>query len=54
MSLRVVGVILLSDVVFTDCFWGAGLDAYNAFNPVDSLISLARDYNHTVIFTIHQ
>ena len=31
-----------------------GLDAYNAFNVVESLVSLARDYNRTVIFTIHQ
>ena len=33
---------------------GSGLDAFNAFNVVDSLVSLARDYNRTVIFTIHQ
>jgi ABC-type multidrug transport system ATPase subunit len=32
----------------------AGLDAFNAFNVVESLVSLARDYNRTVIFTIHQ
>jgi ABC-type multidrug transport system ATPase subunit len=32
----------------------SGLDAYNAFNVVESLISLARDYNRTVVFTIHQ
>jgi hypothetical protein len=32
----------------------AGLDAYNAFNVVESLVSLARDYNRTVVFTIHQ
>lgn len=31
-----------------------GLDAYNAFNVIDSLVSLARNYNRTVIFTIHQ
>ena len=31
-----------------------GLDAYNALSVVDSLVSLARDYNRTVIFTIHQ
>lgn len=31
-----------------------GLDAYNAYNVVDSLVSLARNYNRTVIFTIHQ
>lgn len=31
-----------------------GLDAYNAFNVVDSLVSLARNYNRTVVFTIHQ
>ncbi|KII85250.1 hypothetical protein PLICRDRAFT_337205 [Plicaturopsis crispa FD-325 SS-3] len=32
----------------------SGLDAYNAFNVVESLVSLARDYNRTVVFTIHQ
>ncbi|KAI0091068.1 hypothetical protein BDY19DRAFT_984096 [Irpex rosettiformis] len=32
----------------------SGLDAYNALSVVDSLVSLARDYNRTVIFTIHQ
>ncbi|VVT57870.1 uncharacterized protein SAPINGB_P005913 [Magnusiomyces paraingens] len=32
----------------------SGLDAYNAFNVVESLIKLARNYNRTVVFTIHQ
>ncbi|KAH9954037.1 hypothetical protein BC827DRAFT_1245250 [Russula dissimulans] len=32
----------------------SGLDAYNAYNVVESLVSLARNYNRTVIFTIHQ
>ncbi|KAH8092680.1 hypothetical protein BXZ70DRAFT_453314 [Cristinia sonorae] len=32
----------------------SGLDAYNALSVVESLISLARNYNRTVIFTIHQ
>jgi ABC-type multidrug transport system ATPase subunit len=32
----------------------AGLDAYNAYNVVESLVSLARDFNRTVVFTIHQ
>ncbi|KAF8150148.1 hypothetical protein B0H34DRAFT_176981 [Crassisporium funariophilum] len=32
----------------------SGLDAYNAFNVVDSLVSLARNYGRTVVFTIHQ
>jgi hypothetical protein len=31
-----------------------GLDAYNAFNVVECLVSLARDYKRTVVFTIHQ
>jgi len=31
-----------------------GLDAFNAFNVVESLVSLARNYNRTVVFTIHQ
>lgn len=53
MNLRVVRDL--------DFHWGAsctkdntGLDAYNAFNVIDSLVSLARNYNRTVIFTIHQ
>jgi ABC-type multidrug transport system ATPase subunit len=32
----------------------SGLDAFNAYNVVESLVTLARDYNRTVIFTIHQ
>ncbi|KZP09735.1 hypothetical protein FIBSPDRAFT_911906 [Athelia psychrophila] len=32
----------------------SGLDAYNAFNVVECLSALARNYNRTVIFTIHQ
>lgn len=32
----------------------SGLDAYNAYNVVESLVKLARNYNRTVIFTIHQ
>lgn len=32
----------------------SGLDAFNAFNVVESLVSLARNYNRTVVFTIHQ
>ena len=32
----------------------SGLDAFNAFNVIDSLVSLTKDYNRTVIFTIHQ
>ncbi|ORX36133.1 hypothetical protein BD324DRAFT_630290 [Kockovaella imperatae] len=32
----------------------SGLDSYNAYNVIDSLKTLARTYNRTVIFTIHQ
>ena len=32
----------------------SGLDAFNAFNVVECLVSLAKNYNRTVIFTIHQ
>ena len=32
----------------------SGLDAYNAFNVVECLVTLAKNYNRTVIFTIHQ
>jgi ABC-type multidrug transport system ATPase subunit len=32
----------------------SGLDAFNAFNVIESWVSLARNYNRTVIFIIHQ
>ncbi|KAG8905256.1 hypothetical protein FRB99_000371 [Tulasnella sp. 403] len=32
----------------------SGLDAFNAHNVIESLVALARDYNRTVVFTIHQ
>ncbi|KAJ3297942.1 hypothetical protein HK104_011342 [Borealophlyctis nickersoniae] len=32
----------------------SGLDSYNAYNVIESLVSLARNYQRTVIFTIHQ
>ncbi|EST07662.1 ABC-2 type transporter [Kalmanozyma brasiliensis GHG001] len=32
----------------------SGLDAYNAFNVVQSLVTLAKTYKRTVIFSIHQ
>lgn len=32
----------------------SGLDAFNAFNVVESLASLVKNYNRTVVFTIHQ
>jgi ABC-type multidrug transport system ATPase subunit len=32
----------------------SGLDAFNAFNVIESLVTLARDYKRTVVFTIHQ
>lgn len=32
----------------------SGLDAYNAYNVVQSLVTLAKTYNRTVIFSIHQ
>ncbi|KYK56055.1 ABC transporter [Drechmeria coniospora] len=32
----------------------SGLDAYNAYNVVECLVTLARNYKRTVIFTIHQ
>jgi hypothetical protein len=31
-----------------------GLDSYNAFNVIESLATLAKQYNRTVVFTIHQ
>ncbi|CAG8443584.1 9688_t:CDS:10 [Ambispora gerdemannii] len=31
-----------------------GLDAYNAYNVVECLVTLARNYNRTVVCTIHQ
>ncbi|KAJ3983171.1 hypothetical protein F5890DRAFT_1524940 [Lentinula detonsa] len=32
----------------------SGLDAFNAYNVIESLVSLAKNYHRTVIFTIHQ
>ena len=32
----------------------SGLDAFNALSVVESLVTLARDYSRTVVFTIHQ
>jgi ABC-type multidrug transport system ATPase subunit len=32
----------------------SGLDAYNAFNVIECLVTLAKTYNRTIIFTIHQ
>ena len=32
----------------------SGLDTYNAYNVIESLVSLAREFQRTVIFTIHQ
>jgi ABC-type multidrug transport system ATPase subunit len=32
----------------------SGLDAYNAFNVVECLCNLAKNYNRTVVLTIHQ
>lgn len=32
----------------------SGLDAYNAYNVVECLVNLAKNFNRTVVFTIHQ
>lgn len=32
----------------------SGLDAYNAKNVTDCLVKLAKDFNRTIVFTIHQ
>ncbi|KAI5287078.1 hypothetical protein KEM52_001767, partial [Ascosphaera acerosa] len=32
----------------------SGLDAFNAFNVIECLVTLAKNYNRTIIFTIHQ
>ncbi|KAK2773117.1 hypothetical protein FQN52_004709 [Onygenales sp. PD_12] len=32
----------------------SGLDAFNAFNVVECLVTLAKNFNRTIIFTIHQ
>jgi ABC-type multidrug transport system ATPase subunit/ABC-type multidrug transport system permease subunit len=32
----------------------SGLDAYNAYNVIESITHLARDFNRTVVFSIHQ
>lgn len=32
----------------------SGLDAFNAFNVIECLVNLAKQYNRTIVFTIHQ
>lgn len=32
----------------------SGLDSFNAFNVVECLVTLAKNYNRTIVFTIHQ
>lgn len=32
----------------------SGLDSYNAYNVIECLVSLARNYQRTVVITIHQ
>ena len=32
----------------------SGLDAFNAFNVIECLVTLAKTYNRTIVFTIHQ
>lgn len=32
----------------------SGLDSYNAKNVIDCLVKLAKDFNRTIVFTIHQ
>lgn len=32
----------------------SGLDSYNARNVIDCLVKLSRDFNRTIVFTIHQ
>lgn len=44
--------VLYRSIFFITDF--VGLDAYNAYNVVECLVSLARNYNRTVVFTIHQ
>ena len=52
MNLQAVRPVLYQYHSFYDLF--AGLDAYNAYNVIESLVSLARNYNRTVVLTIHQ
>jgi hypothetical protein len=35
-------------------FFIKGLDTYNAYNVIESLVNLAKNYNRTIILTIHQ
>lgn len=32
----------------------SGLDSYNAYNVIECLVNLVKNYNRTVVFTIHQ
>lgn len=53
MNLRAVCLRYVPSFTPTN-FTLTGLDAYNAYNVVESLVSLARNYQRTVVFTIHQ
>lgn len=54
MNRLVVRTLPCQNVVQCGLILAQGLDSYNAYNVVESLVTLARDYNRTVIFTIHQ
>lgn len=55
MNLRAVRVCSHEPLSFVlTRYLAVGLDAYNAYNVVDSLVALARSYHRTVVFTIHQ
>lgn len=47
-------LLLVLELTLWHCLPVAGLDAFNAFNVIESLVTLARQYNRTVVFTIHQ
>jgi len=53
-SLLVVSTSNLSSSLLLANSSPPGLDSFNAFNVIECLVFLARNYNRIVIFTIHQ
>ncbi|KIM80401.1 hypothetical protein PILCRDRAFT_73348 [Piloderma croceum F 1598] len=47
-------LVMSPSILFLDKPTSGGLNAYNAFNVVESLTFLTQDYNCMVMFTIHQ
>ncbi|SCZ99125.1 BZ3500_MvSof-1268-A1-R1_Chr3-1g05826 [Microbotryum saponariae] len=47
-------ILFLDECTSVVMMMHAGLDSFNAFNVIESLVQLSRVYKRTVVFTIHQ